>query len=271
MRVCAPHASPVFISAVGMRPGIVVARSASSRMIAADLPPSSSVQRLSRSPHNAAIRLPATVEPVNEILSTSGWVTMCSPTSRPACTMLSTPAGSPASCTASASRYAFRGASGAGFNTTVDPDASAGASFSMVTNSGTFHGTMAPTTPTGSPPPQRRLAPHERRAEHALATILERELAREPRVVVEHHRGGEDLTHHGERDRRAHLLGDGPRDLLVAPLQDSRERGHDVGALCGRHARPRAGVERLARGGDGAVDVGGGGVGDLGDDLFGRR
>ncbi len=150
MRVCATHASPLFMSALGIRPGIAVERSASSRMIAADLPPSSRVQRFSCSPHSAAIFFPATVEPVKEILSTSGWVTMCSPTSRPACTMLSTPAGSPASCTASARRYAFSGVSGAGFSTMVEPEASAGASFSMVTNSGTFHGTMAPTTPTGS-------------------------------------------------------------------------------------------------------------------------
>ena len=42
------------------------------------------------------------------------------------------------------------GVSGAGFKTTVEPDASAGASLSMVTNSGTFQGTIAPTTPTGS-------------------------------------------------------------------------------------------------------------------------
>ena len=41
----------------------MVARSASSRMIAADLPPSSSVQRFSCSPHSAAICLPATVRP----------------------------------------------------------------------------------------------------------------------------------------------------------------------------------------------------------------
>ena len=34
--------------------------------------------------------------------------------------------------------------------TIVDPDASAGASFSIVTNSGTFHGTIAAATPTGS-------------------------------------------------------------------------------------------------------------------------
>ena len=216
MRVCATHASPLFMSAFGMSPGIVVERSASSRMIAADLPPSSRVQRLSCSPQSAAIFLPATVDPVNEILSTSGWVTMCSPTSRPACTMLSTPAGSPASCTASASRYALSGVSGAGFSTTVEPDASAGRELQ--------HGDEQRDVPRHDRADDAdRLAPHERRPEHAGTALLERVLPGEAGVVVEHHGGGEDLPHDRERDRRAHLLGDGPGDLLVAGLQDARE------------------------------------------------
>ena len=44
----------------------------SSRITAADFPPSSSVQRAIRSPHNDAMRRPAAVEPVNVILSTPG-------------------------------------------------------------------------------------------------------------------------------------------------------------------------------------------------------
>ena len=46
----------------------------SSRITAADFPPSSSVQRAIRSPHNDAMRRPAAVEPVNVILSTPGFV-----------------------------------------------------------------------------------------------------------------------------------------------------------------------------------------------------
>lgn len=38
----------------------------------------------------------------------------------------------------------------AGFTTIVQPQASAGAIFHMPIISGKFHGTMAPTTPTGS-------------------------------------------------------------------------------------------------------------------------
>ena len=45
---------------------------------------------------------------------------------------------------------AFHGVSGAGFSTTVLPVASAWPSLFEVTSKGKFHGTMAPTTPTGS-------------------------------------------------------------------------------------------------------------------------
>ena len=73
-------------------------------------------------------------------------------------------------------------------------------------NSGTFHGTIAPATPTGS----RRTSTGP---EHALAELLERVLTREVRVVVEHHRGREHLAHDREGDRRAHLLGDRAGDV----------------------------------------------------------
>ena len=69
----------------------------SSRMTAADLPPSSSVQRAMRSPHIDAMRRPATVEPVKVILSTRGSRTSSSDTSRSAVTTLSTPGGRPIS------------------------------------------------------------------------------------------------------------------------------------------------------------------------------
>ena len=46
----------------------------SSRITAADFPPSSSVQRAMRSPQSDAIRRPAAVEPVKVILSTPGFV-----------------------------------------------------------------------------------------------------------------------------------------------------------------------------------------------------
>ena len=42
------------------------------------------------------------------------------------------------------------GVSCAGFKTTVHPAASAGATFHVARLRGKFHGTIAPTTPTGS-------------------------------------------------------------------------------------------------------------------------
>ncbi len=79
----------------------VAAMSASSRMTAADLPPSSSVTRAIRSPQIEAIRRPAAVEPVKVILSTRGSRTSSSETSRSAQITLSTPGGRPAASAAS--------------------------------------------------------------------------------------------------------------------------------------------------------------------------
>ncbi len=77
-----------------MSMGMALARSASSRMMAADLPPSSSVQRLSISPQMAPTLRPAAVDPVKPTLSTPGWRTMYSPTSRPAGRIDTMPLGS---------------------------------------------------------------------------------------------------------------------------------------------------------------------------------
>ncbi len=129
---------------------MVSSRLASSQMMAADLPPSSRVTRLSCSPQMAPILRPAAVDPVKLTLSMSEWRTRCSPTSRSAATMFTTPAGQPASTRISAKTLASRGVSGAGFNTMVEPDAMHGATFRAVMNSGTFHGMMPAHTPTGS-------------------------------------------------------------------------------------------------------------------------
>src|SRR4029077_716495 len=65
-------------------------------------------------------------------------------------TTLSAPGGRPASSTISPSIRAVSGVSCAGLSTTVQPAASAGATFQVARLSGKFHGTIAPTTPTGS-------------------------------------------------------------------------------------------------------------------------
>src|SRR3954470_8064378 len=126
------------------------ARSTSSSTIAADLPPSSSEMRLSRSVASDPTRRPAAVEPVKETLSTPGWVTRYSLTSRSAGSTESTPSGSPASWNNPPSQSASIGVSGAGFRMTVQPASSAGTSLLMAMNNGTFHGMIAATTPTGS-------------------------------------------------------------------------------------------------------------------------
>ena len=66
-----------------------------------------------------------------------------------ACTV-NTPSGSPASSASSPSRIAVSGVSSAGLSTTVLPAASAGAKPQPAIGIGKFHGTITPTTPSGS-------------------------------------------------------------------------------------------------------------------------
>jgi hypothetical protein len=102
---------------------------------------------------------------------------------------------------ASARMIASSGVSGAGLRTTVAPAASAGASFSMVTKSGTFHGTMA----TDDADPARGAPAHG--PSMPGRTSLEGILAREVDEVVEHHDRGHHLPHAGETRWARHLPG----------------------------------------------------------------
>ena len=65
-------------------------------------------------------------------------------------TTLKTPSGSPASLASSASRSNVSEAISGGLTTTELPAAEAGAIFQAPIISGKFHGTMTPTTPSGS-------------------------------------------------------------------------------------------------------------------------
>ena len=67
----------------------------------------------------------------------------------PPVTTLNTPAGSPPSCRSSAKRSVVSGVVPAGLATTVLPATSAGASLFDSSVVGKFHGTIAPTTPSG--------------------------------------------------------------------------------------------------------------------------
>ena len=129
---------------------MAASRSASGRMMFGDLPPSSSVTRLSALPAFAPISRPTAVEPVKAILSTPGWSTSAAPVSPSPVTTFSTPAGMPASSASSPTRSAVSGVCSAGLSTIVQPAARAGAIFHAAISSGKFHGMIWPHTPTGS-------------------------------------------------------------------------------------------------------------------------
>ncbi len=125
--------------------------STSPNTMLADLPPSSSETRLIVGAAAAATTPPTAVEPVRETMSTSGWVANASPSAPPApFTMLNTPAGRPASSTASAKMRAESGESWLGLSTMVQPAASAGPTLQVTWFIGQFQGASRAQTPTGS-------------------------------------------------------------------------------------------------------------------------
>ena len=119
-------------------------------MMAADLPPSSSVHGLSFSAAILAISLPTAELPVNVNLSSSGLAVSARPVSGPPGTIDSTPSGRPASANISAIANTDSGVSEAGLSTTVQPARKAGPSLLAARKNGTFHAVTAPTTPIGS-------------------------------------------------------------------------------------------------------------------------
>ena len=64
-------------------------------------------------------------------------------------TTSSTPGGMPACSASRASARAVSGVCSAGFTTTVQPTASAGATLRVIIEAGKFHGVIAAHTPTG--------------------------------------------------------------------------------------------------------------------------
>ena len=72
MRVCAVQVWPELRKQAFTVPRTAAARSASSRITAADLPPSSRATRFTVCDASSATRLPARVEPVKDTMSTSG-------------------------------------------------------------------------------------------------------------------------------------------------------------------------------------------------------
>src|SRR5207249_1601479 len=155
-------------------PDTALLRSASANTMLGDLPPSSRLTRFRLLSADArAMRLPTSVEPVKAILSTSGCAASLAPASSPRPgRMLSTPSGSSASCSSSASRSALSGVSSDGLRTTLLPHASAGAIFHAAIKSGKFHGMICPTTPTGSRDTVKRTARRGHGAVHVFSACL---------------------------------------------------------------------------------------------------
>ena len=126
-------------------------RSQSANTILALLPPSSSVTRLTWAAAPAITLVPTSVEPVNTILRTSGWLTNRSPTTEPLPgSTWNRSSGRPASTASSPSRMEVSGVHSAGLSTTALPAASAGAKPHDAIGIGKFHGVITPITPIGS-------------------------------------------------------------------------------------------------------------------------
>jgi hypothetical protein len=148
--VCATQLSELLPKDRYFRPSVTASRSASSRTIAADLPPSSRLTRLSCCPAMEAMRRPAAVEPVKAILSIPACDTRYSLVARSAGKMLTTPSGTPAPVNRSPSASASSAVSGDALRMTVHPASRAGTIFTRADWCGAFHGITAATTPTGS-------------------------------------------------------------------------------------------------------------------------
>jgi hypothetical protein len=132
VQVCPPlmyvFATPFFTAA---------ARSASSRITLADLPPSSKATRLTVFAAAVVTSLPARVEPVKDTMSTPGCADKASPTTGPVpCTRFTTPAGTPAASITAMNNPAVNGLISLGLSTTVLPAASAGTTLATIWCSG---------------------------------------------------------------------------------------------------------------------------------------
>ena len=149
-RVCSTHPCPQCISTCPNPMVRAYSSPTSPRTTVALLPPSSNWTRFTVAEADAMIRRPVAVEPVKVTMSTIGFEVSSSPTSPCPVMTLSTPGGIPASAATSAIIMASSGVQGWGLRTTVQPAASAGATFTTFSMKGKLNGVMAATTPIGS-------------------------------------------------------------------------------------------------------------------------
>ena len=259
MRDGALHDCPELVHMLATSRATTAARSASSRTMLADLPPSSCATRFTVGAARRATSMPARVEPVNDTMSTSGWAARAAPTVAPSpCTRLNTPAGTPASSRISVNTMALSGDTSDGFSTIVQPAASAGATLHATWFIGQFHGVIRAHTPTGS-----------RTSNVEPTCTLELEVGEGGAHGGEVGVAGPGLGALGQRRRGAHLAADQVADLGPAHLVALDDAVEQVEALLA--ARLRIALEGVTCRGDGGVDVVGVADGDRGDRLLGGR
>ena len=151
IRLDAVHRWPDWKYAPFTATDTAVGRSASSSTMRGFLPPISSCTRAPFFTAAAATPGPTSRDPVKLIASIPATEASAAPSFAPGpMTRLSTPVGSPARWTMSASAHGDAGTSSAGLKITQFPNASAGAIFHAGIANGKFHGVIRPTTPTAS-------------------------------------------------------------------------------------------------------------------------
>src|SRR5271165_6726327 len=150
MRLAQTQVWPMLRYFETIAPSTAASISASSKTTNGALPPSSSPSFFTPTAACWYRILPTSVEPVKPTKRTAG----CSHNTLPIADelpvrILNTPFGSPAFSASATSASAVSGVSLAGFNTTVQPAASAGDTFRVIIEQGKFHGVIAPQTPIG--------------------------------------------------------------------------------------------------------------------------
>ena len=159
--MAAVQASPPLRIFAAIAPEIATSRSASSRTINGELPPSSIDALTTRGAHSSSSRRPTAVEPVKESLRTraSPRTASTSGAGSSVHTTFTTPSGTPASSSSRTIAIAVSGVSSAGLSTTVHPAASAGPSLRAAIAAGKFHGVISSAIPIGSCATSIRFAP----------------------------------------------------------------------------------------------------------------
>ena len=206
----------------------------------AALPPSSRVSRLPVPASARWISLPTSVDPVNAILSTPGWVTSAAPVVPAPVSTFTTPGGSPACWQTSASSSAVSGVVSAGLSTQVLPVGE--------------RGRQLPRGHQQREVPRDHLAGDAERARlRAQPGVLQ--LVRPARVVEEMRSGERDVDVAGFLDRLAVVEALQHRELAGSLLQWPGRSGTGTWPARRRASAPDPLVRARGRG-DRAVDVG---------------